>query len=64
MKLMSEGECIFYLSIFMLIMVGLVIYADRQRMKVEQLRRELEHSESEREFLSRLLHPSRNGRTE
>jgi hypothetical protein len=46
----------------MLMMVGLVIYADRQRMKAEHLQRELEHSEAEREFMSRLLHPARHGR--
>lgn len=61
---MSESEFVFYLCIFMLMMVGLVIYADRQRMKAEHLQRELEHSEAEREFMSRLLHPARNRRTE
>jgi Ni,Fe-hydrogenase I cytochrome b subunit len=61
---MSESEFVFYLVIFMLIMVGLVIYGDRQRMRAEALERELEHSESEREFLSRLLHPARNRRIE
>jgi Ni,Fe-hydrogenase I cytochrome b subunit len=61
---MSESEFVFYLVIFMLIMVGLVIYGDRQRMKAEALQRELEHSEAEREFLSRLLHPARNRRIE
>jgi hypothetical protein len=61
---MSESEFVFYLAIFMLIMVGLIIYGDRQRMKAEALQRELEHSEAEREFLSRLLHPARNRRIE
>jgi hypothetical protein len=62
MKLMSEGECIFYIAVFMLAMLGTMVYADRQRMRAEALERELEHSEAEREFLSRLLHPARHGR--
>lgn len=60
MKLMSESECIFYIAVVMLIMVGLVIYADRQRMQVERLRRQLRR---EREQLSRLLHPAQKDPT-
>jgi len=58
---MSESEFVCYLIILMLMMVVLVIYADRQRMKVEELRRQLRR---EREQTSRLLHPARNRRTE
>lgn len=64
MKLMSEGECIFYIAVVMLAMLGTMVYADRTRQRAERLQRELEHSEAEREFLSRLLHPSRNRRTD
>jgi hypothetical protein len=64
MKLMSEGECVFYIALFILMMFGTMVYADRQRAKAERLQQELEHSEKEREFMSRLLHPARNRRTE
>lgn len=56
-RAMSESEFLVYVGIFTVIIVGLIIYADRQRMKVEQLRRQVRR---EREKLSRYLHPTRH----
>jgi hypothetical protein len=53
---MSESEVWGYLIIFVVVLLGVFIWADRLRHRVEELGRELEHSEREREFLSRLLH--------
>ena len=61
---MSESEVWGYLIIFVVVLLGVIIWADRLRHRVEELGRELEHSEREREFLSKLLHPARNGRSD
>ena len=58
---MSESEVWGYLIIFVLILLGVLIWADRLRHEVEELGRELEHSERERLALSKLLHPARQG---
>ena len=58
---MSEGELWGYLTLFVVVLLGVLIWADRLRHRVEELGRELERSEQERELLSKLLHPARNG---
>jgi uncharacterized membrane protein YiaA len=61
MKMMSEGECVFYIAVFILLMFGTMVYAERQRQRVERLERLLQ---SERELLSRLMHPARPRRND
>lgn len=58
---MSESEVWGYLIIFVVVLLGVLIWADRLRHQVEELGRELEHSERERQLLSKLLHPARQG---
>jgi cytochrome c-type biogenesis protein CcmH/NrfF len=58
---MSESELWGYLTLFVVVLLGVLIWADRLRHRVEELGRELERSEQERELLSKLLHPARNG---
>jgi hypothetical protein len=60
-KKMSESELWGYLTLFVVVLLGVLIWADRLRHRVEELGRELERSEQERELLSKLLHPARNG---
>ena len=61
MKLMSEGECVFYIAVFILMMFGTLVYADRTRQRAERLERLLQ---SERELIARLMHPTRPRRIE
>ena len=58
---MSESELWGYLTLFVVVLLGVLIWADRLRHRVEELGRELERSEQERELLSKLLHPARHG---
>jgi len=55
---MSESEVWGYLIIFVVVLLGVLIWADRLRHQVEELGRELEQSERERLALSKLLHPA------
>ena len=56
---MSESEVWGYLIIFVVVLLGVLIWADRLRHQLEELGRELEQSERERLALSKLLHPAR-----